>query len=103
MPTFNINSLMREEKRIMCGLDKPIARKGEQQFAVICRQRSGQDAGVISPVARVFEIEKLRDGDQQDCVSAVLILADMVITKCKPSNRIGCDHLLERIKQRITT
>jgi len=81
----------------MTDLTKPIARAGEQQFAVICRQRSGVDSGTICPSARVFEIEELCDPDQKDIVSAVLILADMCISRCKSENRKHVGHLFERV------
>jgi hypothetical protein len=83
-------------------LTEPLARSGEQQFGIICRQRSGMEAGTISPVARVFEIEELGDADQKDACTAALVLAEMIISKCKNKNRVG-SHLVGRIKQLVET
>ena len=83
-------------------LAEPIARDGEQQFGVICRQRSGMESGTISPIARVFVIEGLCDGDQQDACTAALVLAEMIISRCKNKNRVG-SHLVGRIKQLVET
>lgn len=78
-------------------LTMPIVRTGEQQFAVICRERSGVESGTICPTARVFEIEELCDQDQKDIVSSALILADMCISRCRTENRKHLDHLFDRI------
>lgn len=78
-------------------LQRPLARSGEQQFAVICRQRSGIDSGNICPVSRPQFIEELCDADQQDIVSSVLILAETCIRACKMKNRQHVSHLFQRI------
>ena len=47
------------------GLIKPIARAGEPIYACIVRNRSGESSGEIDFGVRVFEIDKLCDGDKR--------------------------------------
>ena len=80
-------------------LTLPIARKGEQQYGVLARQRSGIDSGVITPVSRTFAIKELCDGDQRDICMAALKLAEMVLSACDEKNRSDLSHWANRIQK----
>ena len=68
-------------------LTHPLARSGEQQFAVLCRQRSGIDSGNITEVTRPFQIEELCNQDQKDIALSSINLAITVLGHCKTENK----------------
>lgn len=60
----------------------PIARGGEQQFACILRNRSGQDVGNID--MRVRDATFLCDGEQQEIVDVAYAIYESV---CNQTNK----------------
>lgn len=80
----------------------PIARAGEQQFACICRQRSGIDSGNITEVTRPFHIEKLCDADQRDAALSALNLAITVLKHCKRDNIKDLTHWVDLIAKQVS-
>jgi hypothetical protein len=65
-------------------LTKPIAREGEQQYAVILRNRSGQDSGEIDYSVRIFIIESMDDYNQRETVSSAIMLLETIIGYVRP-------------------
>lgn len=78
-------------------LTLPIARSGEQIYASIQRERSGVDAGVISPSVRVFAIDELGFDDQQSAVSAGLLLLEMIVEHVQEQAITTHSGLAERV------
>jgi len=74
-------------------LCEPIARKGEPIYASIVRNRSGIDSGCIDYGCRVFEIEKMCDGDKQDIADTAFALYESV---CRYSGKKARRHLNEQ-------
>jgi hypothetical protein len=60
---------------------RPIARQGEQQFACIMRNRSGESAGRID--AGVRDVTILCDAEQQDVVDCAYAIYEMVCDQTK--------------------
>jgi len=71
----------------------PIARTGEQQFAVILRNRSGISAGEIDFGAR--SINELPVPDQQMAIDCLLCVYH---NWTEETGLKGAPHLLERLK-----
>jgi hypothetical protein len=63
-------------------LTDPIARSGEQIYATILRNRSGQDAGRIDYGARVFAIQDLCEGEQMDMIATGYALYCSIMQYC---------------------
>lgn len=59
----------------------PIAREGEQQFACILRNRSGQSAGEIDMGVR--DVTILCDAEQQDVVDTAYAIYETVCDQTK--------------------
>jgi hypothetical protein len=75
----------------MMNLTLPIARSGEPIYASIIRNRSGVDSGDIDYGARVFEIEKLSEGDKQDiCDTAYALYKTICQYTGKKAKIYGC-------------
>ena len=63
----------------------PIAREGEQQFAVILRNRSGESAGRIDMGVR--DVTMLSDAEQQDVVDSAFAIYEGVCDQTKKKAR----------------
>ena len=59
-------------------LNEPIARGGESIYASIVRNRSGIDSGCIDYGLRIFEVQKLREGDKQDIANTAFALYESI-------------------------
>jgi len=83
-------------------LTHPLARSGEQQFAVICRQRSGIDSGNITEVTRQFQIEELCNQDQKDIALSSINLAITVLRHCKTENKSDLMHWVRLLEKQVS-
>lgn len=63
----------------------PIAREGEQQFACILRNRSGQSAGEIDMGVR--DVTILCDAEQQDVVDTAYAIYETVCNQTKKKSQ----------------
>jgi len=83
-------------------LTHPLARSGEQQFAVLCRQRSGIDSGNITEVTRPFQIEELCNQDQKDIALSSINLAITVLRHCKTENKSDLMHWVRLLEKQVS-
>lgn len=83
-------------------LTHPLARSGEQQFAVLCRQRSGIDSGNITEVTRPFQIEELCNQDQKDIALSSINLAITVLGHCKTENKSDLMHWVRLLEKQVS-
>lgn len=83
-------------------LTHPLARSGEQQFAVLCRQRSGIDSGNITEVTRPFQIEELCNQDQKDIALSSINLAITVLRHCKTENKSDLMHWVRLLENQVS-
>lgn len=60
-----------------------IAREGETEYAVICRQRSGQDAGEIDYGLNIAAIHSLSADDRKELVKTAEQMTKALKARCE--------------------
>jgi hypothetical protein len=82
-------------------LCSPIAREDEQQFAVIKRDRSGQDSGEIGYAARVFVIERMNDYNQKEIVASAIMLLETMLEYTRREATVENKWMMDRLNLKV--